>query len=61
MAVMMYVLGLSYEAIEIVMSSLGMGIGKTSLNRAFQSVAEQVPGLKFEKLLSGYQTKAVGK
>jgi hypothetical protein len=37
-----------------------MGIGKTSVYRAVQSVAEQVPGLKREKLLSGYKTKALG-
>jgi transposase-like protein len=60
MAVMLYILGLSYGAVEIVMNSLGMGIGKTSVFRAVQAVAEQVPGLKREKLLGGYQTKAVG-
>ena len=60
MAVMMYILGLSYGAVEIVLSSLGMGIGKTSVFRAVQAVANQVPGLKREKLLSGYKTKAVG-
>ena len=60
MAVMMYILGLSYGAVEIVLSSLGMGIGKTSVYRAVQAVAEQVPGLKREKLLSGYKTKAIG-
>jgi transposase-like protein len=60
MAVMMYILGLSYGAVEIVLNSLGMGIGKTSVYRAVQAVAEQVPGLKREQLLGGYQTKAVG-
>ncbi len=60
MAVMLYLLGLSYGAVEIVLNSLGMGIGKTSVYRAVQSVAEQVPGLKREKLLSGYKTKAIG-
>ena len=60
MAVMMYILGLSYGAVGIVLSSLGMGIGKTSVVRAVQAVAAQVPGLKREKLLSGYKTKAVG-
>jgi transposase-like protein len=60
MAVMMYILGLSYGAVEIVLNSLGMGIGKTSVYRAVQSVAERVPGLKQERLLSGYKTKAVG-
>jgi hypothetical protein len=60
MAVMMYILGLSYGAVEIVLNSLGMGIGKTSVYRAVQAVAEQVPGLRREKLLGGYKTKAVG-
>jgi len=60
MAVMMYILGLSYGAVGIVLSSLGMGIGKTSVFRAVQAVAQQVPGLKREKLLSGYKTKAIG-
>jgi len=44
MAVMMYMLGLSYGAVEIVLSSLGMGIGKTSVFRAVQAIAKQVPG-----------------
>jgi transposase-like protein len=60
MAVMLYLLGLSYGAVEIVLSSLGMGIGKTSVYRAVQAVIRQVPGMKREKLLEGYQTKAVG-
>ena len=60
MAVMMYILGLSYGAVEIVLNSLGIGIGKTSVYRAVQAVTKQVPGLKREKLLGGYQTKAVG-
>jgi hypothetical protein len=60
MAVMLYILGLSYGAVEIVLNSLGMGIGKTSVYRAVQSVVEKVPGLQQERLLSGYKTKAVG-
>ena len=45
--------GLSYGAVEIVLSSLGMGIGKTSVFRAVQAIAKQVPGMRSEKLLSG--------
>jgi len=60
MAVMMYLLGLSYGAVEIVLSSLGMGIGKTSVYRAVREVARQVPGMKRENRLDGYRTKAVG-
>jgi transposase-like protein len=60
MAVMLYVLGLSYGAVEIVLNSLGIAIGKSSVYRAVQAVAEKVPGMKREKLMDGYRTKAVG-
>lgn len=60
MAAMLYILGLSYGVVEIVLKSLGMGIGKTRVYRAVPSVAKQVPGLKREKLLSDYKTKAIG-
>ena len=36
------------------------GIGKTSVYRAVQEVARQVPGMKQEKLVDGYKTEAVG-
>lgn len=45
MAVMLYLLGLSYGAVEIVLGSLGIGIGKTSVYRAVQAAARQVPGM----------------
>jgi transposase-like protein len=60
MAVMLYILGLSYGAVELVLVSLGVGIGKTSVYRAVQSAAEKVPGMKQKNLLTGYKTKAVG-
>ena len=60
MAVMLYILGLSYGAVELVLVSLGVGIGKTSVYRAVQSATEKVPGMKQKNLLSGYKTKAVG-
>lgn len=56
---MLYVLGLSYGVVEIVLINLGIGIGKSSVYRAVQSAAEKVPGMKQQKLLDGYQTKAV--
>ena len=60
MAIMLYLLGLSYGAVEIVLTSLGIGIGKTSVYRAVQAAAEKVPGMQRERLLDGYRTKAVG-
>jgi transposase-like protein len=57
---MLYVLGLSYGAVAIVLVALGIGIGKTSVYRAVQAAAKKVPGMKQEKLLDGYRTGAVG-
>lgn len=60
MAVMMYLLGLSYGAVELVLGSLGIGIGKSSVYRAVQEAVRRVPGMKQGKVVDGYQTKAVG-
>jgi hypothetical protein len=60
LAVMLYVLGLSYGATALVLEALGVGIGKSSVYRAVQAAAEKVPGMKQQKLLDGYQTEAVG-
>ena len=46
MAIMLYILGLSYGAVEIVLGSLGVSIGKTSVYRAVQFAAEKVPAPK---------------
>lgn len=60
LGVMLYLLGLSYGAVAIVLESLGIGIGKTSVYRAVQAAAEKVPGMKQAHLLDGYRTGAVG-
>lgn len=60
LGVMLYILGLSYGAVAIVLESLAIAIGKTSVYRAVQAVAEKVPGLKQSHLLAGYRTGAVG-
>lgn len=60
LAIMLYVLGLSYGAVAIVLGALGIAIGKTSAYRAVQAAAERVPGMKQKQLLEGYRTSAVG-
>ncbi len=61
MGVMLYLLGLSYGAVELMMESLGLAIGKSSVYRAVQGVAEKVPGLSKEELKARqYKTRAVG-
>ena len=57
---MLYLLGLSYAAVALVLESLGIGMGKTSVYRAVQAVAEKVHGMKQAHLLDGYRTGAVG-
>jgi transposase-like protein len=60
LAIMLYVLGLSYGAVALVLGALGIPIGKTSVYRAVQAAAEKVPGMKQKQLLTGYRTSAVG-
>jgi hypothetical protein len=60
LGVMLYILGLSYGAVAIVLEALAIGIGKTSVYRAVQAVAERVPGMQQRRLLEGYRTGALG-
>jgi hypothetical protein len=58
---MLYILGLSYGAVELMLSSLGVSMGKSSVYRAVQAVIDKIPGLKKEDLQEKkYITKAVG-
>ena len=60
MAVMLYVLGLSYGAVALMMEALGLWIGKTTVYEAVQAAGERVPGMKQKDLLEGYRTRALG-
>jgi transposase-like protein len=60
MAVMLYLLGLSYGAVVIMLEALEIYLSKTSVYRSVQAAGEAVPGLKQQTLLKGYQTKALG-
>jgi transposase-like protein len=60
MGVMLYVLGLSYGAVALVLNALGVWISKVSVYRAMQATAERVPGMKREQFLAGYRTRALG-
>lgn len=60
MAVMLYVLGLSYGAVVLMLEALGLWIGKTTVYEAVQVAAEHVPGMKQKNLLEGYRTRALG-
>ena len=60
MAVMLYLLGLSYGAVVLMLEALGLWIGKTTVYEAVQRVAERVPGMRQANLLQGYRTPALG-
>jgi transposase-like protein len=60
LAVMLYVLGLSYGAVVLLLEALGLWIGKTTVYEAVQALAERVPGMKQSQLLEEYRTAALG-
>lgn len=60
MAVMLYLLGLSYGAVELMMEALGVFLSKTSVYRAVQAAGESVIGLKRSQIVRGYRTPAIG-
>ena len=60
MAVMLYLLGLSYGAVAIMMEALGVFLSKTSVYRAVQDTGETISGMKRTEIVNGYQTKAIG-
>jgi transposase-like protein len=60
LAVMLYLLGLSYGAVSLVLEALGVYMSKTSVYEAVQAAAERVPGLKRREVFAGVQTPAMG-
>lgn len=60
MAVMLYLLGLSYGAAALMLEALGVYLSKSSVYRSVQAAAEAVPGMKCTELLEGYRTRALG-
>jgi transposase-like protein len=58
--IMLYLLGLSYGAVELMLAALGVWMSKATVYRAVQDTAERIPGLKRESFLEGYRTKALG-
>ena len=60
LAVMLYLLGLSYGAVALVLEALGVYMSKTSVYEAVQAAAERVPGLKRREVFAGVRTPAMG-
>lgn len=60
LAVMLYLLGLSYGAVSLVLEALGSYLCKSQVYEAVQTTAKQVPGMKQEQVFEGIRTPAMG-
>jgi len=60
LAVMLYLLGLSYGATSWALEALGGYLCKSRISAAVQEAASRVPGLKREHVLAGVKTPALG-
>src|SRR5207253_1595862 len=60
LAVMLYLLGLSYGAVSLALGSLGVPLSKTRVYETVQAAAARVPGLKREQVFQGVKTNALG-
>jgi hypothetical protein len=57
---MLYVLGLSYGAVSLVLEALGVYLCKSRVYEVVQAAAERVPGLKQGRVFEGIRTPALG-
>jgi hypothetical protein len=60
LAVMLYLLGLSYGAVSLALEALGVYMCKTRVYDAVQAAAERVPGMRRGAVFSEVRTPALG-
>jgi hypothetical protein len=60
LAVLLYLLGLSYGATSLALEALGVYMCKTGVYDAVQAAAERVPGMTQATVFSGMRTPALG-
>jgi transposase-like protein len=60
LAVMFYLLGLSYGAVSLVLEALGVYLCKSRVYDVVQAAAQRVPGLKQQQVFQGVRTPALG-
>jgi transposase-like protein len=60
LAVLLYLLGLSYGAVSLALEALGVDMAKSSVYEAVQAAAKKVPGMKRKEVFAGIRTPAVG-
>ncbi len=59
LAVMLYLLGLSYGAVSLALEALGVSLCKSQVYDAVQEAAQRVPGLKRDQVFAGVKTPAL--
>jgi transposase-like protein len=59
LAVMLYLLGLSYGAVSLALEGLGISLCKSRVYDAVQEVARRVPGLTRDQVFAGVKTPAL--
>lgn len=60
LAVMLYLLGLSYGAVSLALEALGVSMCKSQVYEAVQQAARRIPDLKREQVFAGVKTPALG-
>ncbi len=60
LAVMLYLLGLSYGAVSLALEALGVYLCKSQVYEAVQAAARRVPGMQREAVFGGLRTPALG-
>jgi len=60
LAVMFYLLGLSYGAVSLVLEALGVYLCKSRVYEVVQAAAQRVPGLKRQQVFQDVRTPALG-
>ncbi len=60
LAVMLYLLGLSYGAVSLALDALGVYLCKSRVYEVVQAAEERVPGLRQAKVFEGIRTAALG-
>src|SRR5260370_40138654 len=60
LAVMLYLLGLSYGAVSLALEGLGISLCKSRVYDAVQEAAKRLPGLKREQVFAAARTPALG-
>ena len=60
LAVMLYLLGLSYGAVSLALEGLGVALCKSRVYDAVQEAASRVPGLSREQVFADVKTPALG-